>query len=499
VAADSLEQSLRDLPRIGTLIKDRGYRQVWRFEHQGRAYYLKFYPRKGIRDAFRRLTRGSPARLEFDRLQWLQKADIPAPRAVAALYGFSLDGQSGDAVVLHAIEPSVPLDAYLNDLELRGEPVEHHRQLAADVCTLIHRLAKAGLGHEDLHLGNILLKGNELFLLDAYAVRQGGLRLSDLLRLGHSVRRFASSTDLLRGWRMLGPAGPMPKTNRVSNRMWSDVLRRVMAENRYFGRLESGPWSGTFFHQEKYPRRWSDASRLTVEQADWLIAWPKLLGQIEADTLPVLKRTASGDVLATEVQLSGRALAVIVKRARRRYWYRYLNEIGRGPRSRRAWLKAWKMIVRDIPTAWPMLLMEKRQLGYVTDSLVVFERVAGPTLARADLDGMPPINRQMLFRRIGRLLRVIERLGFSHFDAKSSNWIVRDDPALGPEPVMIDVDGIRHRRWIALGIGRLLRSLEAHGQYTRADSLALCQGYAPFSRQLAEPAAEPTGKMANGE
>jgi tRNA A-37 threonylcarbamoyl transferase component Bud32 len=499
VAASSLEQSLRDLPRIGTLIKDRGYRQVWRFEHEQRAYYLKFYPRKGVRDALRRLTRGSPARLEFERLQWLQRADVPAPRAVAALYGFRLDGQSGDAVVLHAIEPAVPLDAYLNDLELRGEEVENHLRLVADVCALIGRLAKAGLGHEDLHLGNILRKGDELFLIDAYAVQQGGLRLSDLLRLAHSVRRFATRTDLLRGWRLLGPgggAGPMPPANRVSNRMWADLLRRVMAENRYFGRLEAGQWTGTFFRQEKYPRRWSDASRLTVEENDWLAAWPKLLAQIESGEVNVLKRSPSGDVLSAEVELGGQTVAVIVKRPRRRYWYRYINEIGRGPRSRRAWLKAWKMIVRDVPTAWPLLLMEKRQFGYVTDNLIVFERVAGPTLARADLDAMPTSQRQMLFRRIGRLLRSIDRLGFSHFDAKASNWIVRDDPQLGPGPVMIDVDGIRQRRWLALGIDRLLRSLASHRQYVPADSLALCQGYAPFSATAVETVIE---KVVEGE
>ena len=46
----SLEDALRDLPRIGTLVKDLGYRQVWRFEHAGKAYFLKFYPKGGFRD-----------------------------------------------------------------------------------------------------------------------------------------------------------------------------------------------------------------------------------------------------------------------------------------------------------------------------------------------------------------------------------------------------------------------------------------------------------------
>ena len=54
----ALEQALRDLPNIGTLVKDRHYRQVWRFEHDGKAYYLKFYPKGGYRDLFRRLRSG---------------------------------------------------------------------------------------------------------------------------------------------------------------------------------------------------------------------------------------------------------------------------------------------------------------------------------------------------------------------------------------------------------------------------------------------------------
>jgi hypothetical protein len=176
----------------------------------------------------------------------------------------------------------------------------------------------------------------------------------------------------------------------------------------------------------------------------------------------------------------------VIKRPRRRYWYRYLNEIGRGARARRAWVKAWKMIARNVPSAWPLLLMERRRLGYVVDTLIVFERVPGATLAKADLDAIPPARRDMLFRRTGRLLRKIESLGFSHFDAKASNWIVMPDPKRGESPVLIDIDGVRQRRWVALGIQRLLKSLRSHPQYTPADSLALCQGYAPWTRMEQE-------------
>ncbi len=199
-----------------------------------------------------------------------------------------------------------------------------------------------------------------------------------------------------------------------------------------------------------------------------------------------MKRSPSGDVLAADIILAGRPLSVVVKRPRRRYWYRYLNEIGRGARARRAWFKAWNLIVRNIPTAWPLLLMEKRKLGYVMDNVLICERVPGKDLGATDLDAIAREPRDMMFRRAGRVLRRIEKAGFSHFDAKASNWIIYQDELTGPQPILVDVDGIRRRQWIALGIQRLLRSMRDHPQYTPADSLALCQGYAPHAKLLQE-------------
>jgi tRNA A-37 threonylcarbamoyl transferase component Bud32 len=123
----------------------------------------------------------------------------------------------------------------------------------------------------------------------------------------------------------------------------------------------------------------------------------------------------------------------------------------------------------------------------VVDAVLVSERVPGPTLWQADLDAMTVEERDNLFRRVGRILRRIDGYGLSHFDAKASNWIVREDSELGPGPVMIDPDGVRRRRWVALGIRRLLRSLREKRQYTPEDSYSLCRGYAPYARLDEEP------------
>jgi tRNA A-37 threonylcarbamoyl transferase component Bud32 len=478
----SLEQSLRDLPKIGTLVKDRQYRQVWRFEQEGKAFYLKFYPKGGARDEFRRFFRGSPAVSEFTRLQWLQKANIPAPRAVAVMMGFKIEDRVGDAVILEGIEPSVQLDQILIEAELRGQAVPNHLELAEQVISIVRDLGKAKLGHEDLHPGNFLLHENKLYLLDGYAVRAGGLRMRDLLMLAHSTRRFATTNDLIRGWDALTAGGLPPAGNSVSEMLWKRFIQSTTRENRYFGKLTSQGWAGVYYKQTKYGYRWSQVSRMEIHHEDWAREWPILLVRIQRDQLPVLKRSRSGDVLLAQVTLAGQAINVIVKRPKRRYWYRYLNEIGRGSRPYRAWKKSWNLIARGLPTAWPILFMEKRSAGYVVDAILISEQIPGDTLAHVDLNALATPQRELLLRRTGHILRSIEKYGFSHFDAKASNWIVRDDDKKGPMPVLIDVDGIRHRQWIALGIQRLLRSMHENPHYTPADSLALCQGYAPFAR-----------------
>lgn len=486
MSPNDLEAALRDLTKVGTLVKDRGYRQVWRFE-AGKAYYLKFYPRHDWRDWWRRRFRGSPAFREFERLQRLQRAEVPAPRAVAYLGGFRVGDRSGDAVILNAIEPSVQLDDFLNGHELRAERVPNHLELSRQVRELVHKLGRAQLGHEDLHLGNFLLSEGKVYLLDAYAVRPGGLKLNDTLRLAQSAGRFGTRSDLLRGWRLLmsGDAPP-PRQNRVADGIYASFIQRTKGDGRFFGKATVGEWGLTFFQYARYPKRWSRVSQLRLTRDDWEKAWPAIWQKVEADQFKVIKRSRSGDVLGGEIEVGGQTLPVIIKRPKRKYWYRYLNEIGRGARARRAWFKAWNLVIRNIPTAWPLMLAETRKLGYVTDALVIFERIPGPTLAKVDLDGIPQARRENLFRRTGTILRLIERFGFSHFDAKSSNWIVLADERRGETPVLIDPDGIRRRQWIALGIQRLLRSMRTHPQYTPADSLALCQGYAPWSRLVLE-------------
>jgi tRNA A-37 threonylcarbamoyl transferase component Bud32 len=487
VSAKELEQALRDLPAHGRLLKARPSRQVWRFEWAGKPYILKFYPR--AHNPLKRLIRGSPAWREFVRLKLLQKRRIPAPRVVSHLSGYRINGVKGDAVILESIEPAVQLDCYLNDHLLHGERVPDRYELGQKVLDLVHDLGHAKLGHSDLHLGNLLLKDDKIYLLDGYSVHTGGLTMRDVQLLAHSVSRSATRTELLRGWNVLRGGIDMPRKNPVRKRQWRKFLQSAVRKNDYFGKFARRGWSGFFYKHNKFPRRWAPISRHDVGQEDWEREWSNLLARIENDQLELLKRSRSGDVLAGEVVLGGRPVEIVIKRPRRSKLHRYITEIGRGTRVRRAWKKAWALVVRDIPTAWPLVVMERRILGYPVDGIIVFERVAGMQLADVDLDALAPRARQDLFRRLGRNLRRLERSGLSQYDSKFTNWVIIDDAKLGPTPVIVDVDGIRRVVPSMWPIDRLLRSMREHPQYTPEDSKELCLGYAPFARLTREPVA----------
>lgn len=482
-----MENTLRSLSRHGKLVKDRPYRQVWRFEHDGCAYYLKFYPRGGLRDRLRRLFRGSPAMAEFLRLQWLQKARVPAPRAVATLMGFRLGDRIGDAVILQAIEPAVALDQHLNTARLEGRIPPDHRAIVEQAICLIEQLGRAHLGHRDLHPGNLLLSEGKLYLLDAYAVRRSGLRVRDVVFLGQSARAFVTMTDLLRGWKRFNPGQPLPRIARHSPVGLRKQLSRICSDNRYFGSLRVGPWSGHFFKHAKYPVRWSAVSRMDIAQRDWLEAWPVLLGQIQSGQLETLKQSSGGEVLAGEVVLAGRPVPVVVKRTGRRSLRRCIGDWVLGSRAARAWRSAWALVFRDIATAWPMLVMQRRVAGYPVESLIVFERVAGGNLASEDLAALPDAARRTLFHRLGRTLRHIEQDGLVQYDPKCHNWIVHHDPVLGPVPVLVDVDGIRRWRPLLLGQShnRLLRAIESHRNYRPQDWADVCLGHPGADRRIA--------------
>lgn len=478
---DELEQLLSRITEVGEPIKVRPYREVWRLPFKGRHVYLKWYPREGA--AAKRVVRGGDsAAREYERLQWMQRAEVPAPRAIAYLGGLMLKGAKGDGVLTWALEPGETLDRVVP----AGLASRERREVAGQVVSLLQNLIKANLGHSDLHLGNFLRHEGKLHLLDAYAVHRGGMDAHDLDVLGFAASGAATRTELLRGWRALGGGGGAlpPLAGKVARRHWRKVVERATSESAYAGRAHVGEWRGTYFKTWKFPRPSCPASSLTVTADDWRREWPRLWERVRSDTLQALKRGPSGDIWAGDVVLAGVPVEIVVKRPFRRHAYRYVTELGRGSRAWRAWRKGWMLTARGINTAWPLAVFERKVAGVVVDQAIICEKVQARQLDQFDIDALAPGVRELLFRRVGKVLRRIDDTRIVHFDTKASNFMVRVDPSRGPEVVLVDVDGVRSYPWRGEGIRRLEASLRRHQKRIRDEDIAaLWLGYAPYGKR----------------
>ncbi|MGN6625865.1 MAG: lipopolysaccharide kinase InaA family protein [Tepidisphaeraceae bacterium] len=459
MTATDFEAQLRQLERQAVLVRRRRDRETWRFDYNAKPYFLHFYPDR----------RGAAA--EFAGLKTLQDFKVPAVRAAAFLSGFQFGDRKGDAIITHGIEGAVRLDEWAARSDA-GAGAAAHRAAVDQVIDLLKQLAAHKLGHEDLRLSSFLWSEGRLHLCDAAGLTTGGLKTDHLMGLAFDAGAAATMADRLRVWRALVPGAETPPNDKHMARRIRQALRRDAIE-----RIDIGEWSGRFRSRSMREAAWSPASRLNVSPADWRREWPALVARLRADQLEILKRDRSGDVLADGVTLAGVPIDVVVKRPRNKFWYRYVYDLFRVSRAMRLWQKARWLQARQIAVEYPLIVMERRRLGYVVESIALFEKVPGPTLDAIDLDALSAAERETLFRRCGHVLRRIEDTGLTHTDAKSSNWIIVDRTT----PVLIDAYGLRPlNSFLQLfGIHRLLRAMRKHPQYTPTDSRHLCQGFAP--------------------
>jgi tRNA A-37 threonylcarbamoyl transferase component Bud32 len=495
VQHDQLEQALRNFSQVATLRSRRAGLEVWSFAFDGHQYRMHFH--NAVRSRIRRAIFGNPAHREFFYLQRLQTLKVPAVHAVALLAGFRIDERVGDGVLIGPIDGMERLDEYLTRLELSNPTEIDTRSIGRQIRQLLREMGHAKLGHRDLSLESfMILDGNVLFY-DVGGIHPGFLRKIEVMRLAHSASRFLTRGEVFRFWKELGSGGVPPKRNRAAG----PVLRRIawtcVRGNENVRPIQFGPWKGVFTSTFDRGLRYAAASRMTVSEPDWQRALPGLIAAMDARRFETLKRDLSGEVVATKLELGGESLDIVIKRPRKRNFWRILLDPFRRTRARRAWIKSWKMLSRDIPSEFPLLMIERHRFGFAVEGIVIFERVSGERLDRIDLASLPASRRSALFFRLGRILRQIESRGFSHMDAKSTNWIVHPDDYLAETPVMIDLDSVRHYPASGHGLRRLLRAMKDHPQYRAEDSLEICRGYAPWAKIASSEA--PTAHQTEGD
>ncbi|HMQ16298.1 MAG TPA: lipopolysaccharide kinase InaA family protein, partial [Phycisphaerae bacterium] len=189
----------------------------------------------------------------------------------------------------------------------------------------------------------------------------------------------------------------------------------------------------------------------------------------------------------------GAALPVIIKRPLGRSVWRRVRLLVAPSRSARGWKMGHALLHRDLPTARPLALLERRLGPLVLDSLLLTEAIPGAQDLETHLRSAPqrlsPADWRRHKRRLaaalaGQVRRLHER-GFIHRDCKAGNLLVLPGP--GPRLAWIDMDGLRRRPAAALdqhrALARLHVSLLGVAGLTRSDRLRFLRAYcAGFGR-----------------
>jgi len=492
-----------DDPARLVTVKRARRRTVFRFEAGGCGYYLKVYePADPIRRLRARLGLG-PGRREWDALQAARAAGLDAPEPVALRHG------PDEALVTREVPGGRRLDEVLFDEAFEAGPADppypgarppelvavfrtRRRPAPAGVIApaalarlladLVHHLARADLYLPDLHPGNLLIAGSpaawRLSLVDlaeAVCPAPPEAVLKHLVQLEHFFEPIASAAERVRCLaRLRDLAGEAPAAGEVARataayrqRFYPGRDRRTRRESKYFSRLRVGRWRGWAAAD------WADAVRAFLEaggDGDPLA---------RAEAVPLKEGRTSA---VWRVRLAG-GRWVIVKRHRRAADVGPVAGALRPSRSATGLRRGHMLLVRGIATARPAAAVDLRRRGVVTDTLLLTEPV-DDALPLADwLRGGPaPAARHHVTWRLARMLRRMHEAGLAHRDLKAPNILVAGAGGPRPEPVLVDLDGLRRGRQVPAwrrvrDLMRLSVSLDEWGVARRTDRLRFLRTY----------------------
>lgn len=481
-------------------VKENTRREVWRAEIAGRVYYAKYFFQDPALRRLRHLFVSPAYRAEWNGGLYALRYGISATRPVGFTADVRRSGRRCAVLVTEATEPAYPLSEFWQRLSTDPDVRRRRRdvaQLTESLAELIARAHQAGFEHLDMHAANILVQvvGPRLYravFVDLQSARLGAA-LSDravmrnLAQLNQWFRRHASVGDRLRflrayfRWRneLEGKlphgrelslsfaetvAGLNCAARRHAWRLWAQRDRRVERDGRYFCRLKlGGGWRGMAVTACKHILPESPTSGRSFQAEWWRQRLAAPLSLFHAAGEEACKDSHSAMVCRTVLPHPDGEVAVIIKRPRARNWRRRLAQWLRPSRSWRGWGLGHALLHRNLTTARPLAVLQRRFGPLVVDSLLITEAIPGACeleswlKAEAARCGPRPwarLKREVCTQLVRHLRRFHER-GFVHRDCKASNVLVVPLPR--QNLAWVDMDGVRRRR--ILQRSRLVRAL----------------------------------------
>jgi tRNA A-37 threonylcarbamoyl transferase component Bud32 len=500
------------------VVKQGPHRTVYQVALPGLDFHLKHYPIVGRRAWLRGLVRPSKARAEYDLTAAVAGRGVPTfePLAVGEAQdrrdSFLLTRTLGGAVPLNDFLDAPPPDW---DAGLR-------QALARALADLLARMHDAGVRHDDLHPGNILLRrggGGELrlYLIDLHAVRLGPpldwrSARDNLVVLNRYFALRAGRSDRLRFWqayraarRQEAPPGRTPpdphragcvvrdlewRTLHSNLAFWRGSDRRCLGGNRHYRSLRSANGAGHAV---------ADLDPATLAA---LLRDPDAVFRSRA--AQVLKDSPTSTVVEFDLPGPAGVRRVVCKRFAVIGRLDPLTALVRSTPALRSYVLGHALRLRCLPTPRPLAVWQRRRRGLPREGYLLAEKVPDALDLRAFVDCLGQLPRAERLPRLRRLIDQLARLvgllhhrHLSHRDLKAANLLVSPAPCVvtgrgiapmagavpGTDQVwFIDLVGVRRhgklrRRRRLQNLARLNASFLSHPGLTRTDRLRFLRVY----------------------
>jgi tRNA A-37 threonylcarbamoyl transferase component Bud32 len=333
--------------------------------------FLKRYKIRGVREQLKYIFFPSKAQKEWEMACLARRSGIPIPLAVA-IGERHKGGMLQDAyLITQAISPSLPL------IELISEGDQ--KDLLFRAARLLRQIHEAGLFHQDLHAGNILvgMEEKKLYLIDLHRSRSLGSvskqrRLWNLAQFFYSLKKWLSAEDKKTFLQWYdeeentfteGLDAGLRKIKRLEER----IYQRHMKSRTKRCLKDSG---GFFVGREEGWRIWA--------RRGWKVEELLTIIERHEDILAKGKKGAIKDDRRAAIALFNyKKTRICVKEYRYKGALQQLKEVFRRSKARRGWLMGNGLVVRGIEGITPQALLERRRWGVLQEAFLLMESPPG--------------------------------------------------------------------------------------------------------------------------
>lgn len=449
---------------LATLIKQGPGRTIYRVRLPGLDLYVKHFRATTFVNFLHQLIRQGRAEKEFQLAHLLEECGVATVKPVA------LGERRRNGMLLESflLTETIPNGLTLYELiehcvmnQRMPFPPSRRFHLTRELARLAALIHQAGIEHRDLHERNIVaqanLEGNyRLFLLDLHELRlhkplEWASACKELARMGRYFTLRTTVTDRYRffvhyarsrGFSTERIRALASKTEHATLLSRADFWRRRDTRSPYKNsRLQEYRIGGMqIFAASEIPEE--TVRRLAADPDapfhDHVVYWWKIgrSTRVAEVDLPTIRR---GETL-------------IYKQYNFKGWHESLAALFRSNQATRAWNWGAALLLRELPTPRPLVLIHKLRLGLPVTSYLITERVPDSlTINRylqRHLANMDAKEGKRLIRGVltesAYLLRKLHDRGVSHRDLKASNILASySDDIAHPHLWVIDLDGVQ--------------------------------------------------------